>query len=111
MYDSDYRVAVGLQGQLEELLVRYDVDLVLAGHYHSSLRSKRIYKDRADDAKGIYHFTIGSAGYPKDTVGLYDKDWVAFFDDDYGFGRITVKNSSAMHWEFIRNKDSRGGSV
>ena len=39
----------------------YDVDLVLAGHYHSYLRSSRIKHDKRDDAEGIYHYTIGWA--------------------------------------------------
>lgn len=102
-YLADYNVAVGFQRQFEDLLIQYGVDLVLAGHYHSYLRSKRIYKDRADEERGVYHFTIGSAGGTHDGVGLYDKDWVEFFDTDYGFGRITIKNSSVMHWERIRN--------
>merc|ERR1712232_1271382 len=105
-YASDYGVGQGIQQEFEELLVQYDVDLVLAGHYHSYLRSKRIYKDKTDDEKGIYHFTIGSAGYTVDNAGLYDKDWNAFYSNDYGYGRITVANSSAMHWEYIRNKDN-----
>merc|ERR1712232_1403523 len=103
-YASDYGVAVGFQRQFEDLLVRYDVDLVLAGHYHSYLRSKRIYKDRADEEHGIYHFTIGSAGAYCCHGGRFcKKDWLAFFDGDFGFGRITIKNSTAMHWERIRN--------
>merc|ERR1711957_1136018 len=110
-YSGDYSVAQGFQAQFEELLVQYDVDLVLAGHYHSYLRSKRIYKDKADPVKGIYHFTIGSAGCALDYVGLYDKDWVEVFEKDYGFGRITIANSTAMHWEYIRNKDSHTHST
>lgn len=104
-YPSDYRVAKHFQSFFEDLLVQHDVDLVLAGHYHSYLRSKRIYKDKANVEAGIYHFTIGSAGYTPDGAGLYHKDWVDFFDDDYGYGRITIANSTAMHWEFIRNKE------
>jgi len=50
-----------------------------------------------------YHFTIGTAGKVYHNAGLYDKDWVGFFENDYGFGRITIKNSTAMHWERIRN--------
>lgn len=102
---SDYVVALGLQIELEELLVRYNVDLVLAGHYHSYLRTKRIYKDKANEKLGIYYFTIGSAGYPLDDADLYRKDWVGFVDHSFGVGRVTIANSSAMHWEFIRTDD------
>jgi len=105
-YWGDYNVAVNFQREFEDLLVHYDVDLVLAGHYHSYIRSNRIYKDRADNERGIYHFTIGSAGASLDTVGLYEKDWVERHDYDFGFGRITIENSSVMHWEYIRNKDN-----
>lgn len=105
MYASDYKVAENLQVLFEDLLVQYDVDLVLAGHYHSYLRSCRIYQDKCNDEKGIYHFTIGSAGGSADSVGLYNKDWDLHFEDEYGYGRITIANSSAMHWEFVRNKD------
>jgi hypothetical protein len=104
-YTGDYNVAVGFQAEFEELLMQYDVDLVLAGHYHSYLRSKRIYKDKADE-KGIYHYTVGSAGASLDGASLIDKDWVEHFEDNYGFGRITIANSTAMHWEFIRNKEN-----
>merc|ERR1712113_566200 len=75
-YEGDYTVAVNFQRLFEDLLVRYDVDLVLAGHYHSYLRSKRIYKDRADEEHGVYHFTIGSAGaYCCHGGRFYKKDW------------------------------------
>lgn len=109
-YEGDYIVARHLQGMLEEVLVQYDVDLVLAGHYHSYLRSKRIYKDKADENHGIYHFTIGSAGFDADSssVGLYDKDWLEVIQYNYGYGRITIENSTAMHWEFLRDVDNDG---
>merc|ERR1712228_543112 len=105
-YFGDYLVAENLQYLLEDLLVLHEVDLVLAGHYHSYLRSKRIYKDKANDDVGIYHFTIGSAGYSPDGAGLYEKDWVEYYDADYGYGRITIMNSTMMHWEFVRNNFS-----
>jgi len=106
-YHADYTVAEHMQANFEELLVQYDVDLVLAGHYHSYLRTKRIYKDKADDTKGIYHFTIGCAGFWMiDAAGLYKKDWNEYFGEHFGYGRITIVNSTAMHWEYVRNKDN-----
>lgn len=110
-YDDDLLVAQNLQRLLEDLLVQHDVDLVLAGHYHSYLRSSRIYKDKTDNERGIYHFTIGSAGAGPDKAGLYDKDWNVFFDEDHGYGRITIANSMAMHWEFVRVKENHSSPV
>jgi len=111
-YASDYAVAKGMQAEFEELLVKYDVDLVLAGHYHSYLRTTRIYQDKVDDENGIYHFTIGSAGASLDIVDLYSKDWVENFTMEFGIGKITVANSTHMHWEYIENKeDDNHGKV
>ena len=64
---------MGLQGCYEDLLMEHQVDLVLAGHYHSYLRSSKIYQDKRveDDQKGIYHFTVGSAGASVDFAPLY----------------------------------------
>ncbi|GMH91830.1 hypothetical protein TrST_g2655 [Triparma strigata] len=110
-YASDYEVSRNLQIEFEDLIVKYDVDIVLAGHYHSYLRSKRIYKDSANDEKGIYHFTIGSAGAALDGADLYPKDWVETYTLEFGIGKISVMNSTHMKWEFIENKenDDMGG--
>ena len=103
-YESDYDVAVGIQAEFEDLLVENYVDLVLAGHYHSYLRSSRIYKDQRDDEKGVYHFTIGSSGASLDDITLYEKDWVEVFKMEFGVGKITVFNETHLYWEFIESK-------
>eukprot|EP00518_Triparma_eleuthera_P007053 CAMPEP_0182477476 /NCGR_PEP_ID=MMETSP1319-20130603/30926_1 /TAXON_ID=172717 /ORGANISM="Bolidomonas pacifica, Strain RCC208" /LENGTH=151 /DNA_ID=CAMNT_0024678711 /DNA_START=16 /DNA_END=467 /DNA_ORIENTATION=- len=105
-YASDYRVAENMQAEFEELLIAHDVDLVLAGHYHSYLRTSRIYKDKVDDDKGIYHFTVGSAGASLDGAELIPKDWVEMYSLEFGIGKITVMNSTHLFWEFIENKDN-----
>ncbi|GMH99302.1 hypothetical protein TrLO_g8383 [Triparma laevis f. longispina] len=105
-YASDNEVSENIQLQMEELFVKHDVDLVLAGHYHSYLRSKRIYQDKADEDNGIYHFTIGSAGAALDDAGLVPKDWVETFSLEFGIGKISVANSTHMKWEFIENKEN-----
>jgi len=85
---------------------RYDVDLVMAGHYHSYLRTSRVYKDKRDEEKGIYHMTVGSAGASLDETTLYEKDWLEKFSMEFGIARISVVNSTHMHWEYIENKDN-----
>jgi hypothetical protein len=82
------------------------VDLVLAGHYHSYLRTSRIYKDKKDPVNGIYHMTVGSAGASLDVADLIEKDWTEYFSMNFGVARVTVANSTHMKWEFIENKDN-----
>jgi acid phosphatase type 7 len=113
-YPGDYNTSVILQQCYEDLFLSYGVDLVLAGHYHAYLRSSKINHDQrvADDEHGIYHFTIGSAGASVDKGSLMpDKDWVEYFEQEYGYGRITIYNSTALFWEFIRNRASSGDNV
>lgn len=109
-FQSDYDVSVGMQGEFEQLLIDYNVDLVLAGHYHAYLRTKRIYKDKHDNINGIVHITIGSAGAEADNTTLYEKDWVETFNENYGIGKITVTNDTHLYWEFIESyaKDETG---
>lgn len=106
-YISDYTTGLGIAACYEDLLIEYKVDLVLAGHYHSYLRSSKIYHNMKNETNGIYHYTIGSAGASLDSAALYPNlDWVEFFDDDFGYGRITVYNASTLLWEYVRNQDS-----
>ena len=82
---------------------------MLAGHYHSYMRTARIINDtvaKPNDV-GIYHFTIGSAGAILDTAGMVArKEWQLHFEANYGYGRVTVANRTHMLWEFIRVRDS-----
>jgi len=108
-YGADYDTGIRIRASLEPLLLDHQVDLVLAGHYHSYLRSSRIANDTAQPASSSapYHFTIGSAGALLDSAGaIADKDWRLHFEDTFGYGRITVANRTHMHWEFIRVSSS-----
>ena len=83
------------------------MDLFWAGHYHSYERVCPAFNDTCVPfGQGPVHITIGSAGASIDTVGLYGKAWSQFYDDDWGIGRITVANRTALHWEYLRNKDN-----
>lgn len=92
----------------EDLLQKNKVDLAWFGHYHSYERTCPLYKGECKRrGKGTVHMTIGSAGASLDSVGLLGKNWSMYFDDDFGIARVTVKNRTALHWEFVRNKDER----
>lgn len=61
------------------------------------------------------HITIGSAGAYLDKGVFYPQDWTLHsIQGEYGYGRITVANASAMHFEFVKagaENDTDVGSV
>lgn len=108
MYPKDHKVANHIQEGLEDLLYKYNVDLALWGHYHSYERTCRVYRNQCSP-KGTRHIVIGSAGIDlQDSIPQYDVEWSEHLELNYGYGRVTVANRSALLWEFIRNFD---GSV
>ena len=64
--DDDKRVGDKLVEMLEPLLLDAEVDLFVAGHYHSYTRTcaMRNFTCVQDDfnTRGIYHVTAGNAG-------------------------------------------------
>ena len=103
-YAADHRVALHMQIAFEELLHKYNVDLALWGHYHSYERTCRVYRSRCTPS-GTIHIVIGSAGADIDSAPQYDVPWSEHLEMSYGYGRVSVVNSSALLWEFIRNLD------
>lgn len=99
-------VGIGLRFAVEDLLFDYRVDLVLAGHYHAYHRTcDGLYRSRCDNG-GPTHITVGSAGAKLDEAWLYRNGWSAeFIRGEYGYGRITVANATALHFEFVRAGD------
>ena len=121
MYESEMQwdniaVSLGMRYEIEDLLYDHHVDLVLSGHYHAYLRScDGLYQSRCH-VGGPTHITVGSAGAHLDeNATLYSQEWtVTFIPMEYGYGRITVVNASAMHWEFLRagsENDTKAGIV
>eukprot|EP00730_Choanoeca_flexa_P015567 TRINITY_DN7178_c0_g1_i1.p1 TRINITY_DN7178_c0_g1~~TRINITY_DN7178_c0_g1_i1.p1 ORF type:complete len:681 (+),score=128.81 TRINITY_DN7178_c0_g1_i1:193-2235(+) len=105
-YPADYDVAVGMQHEFEDLIYK-KVDLALYGHYHSHERTCPVYRNKCQPpGEAPIHIVIGSAGATLDVDKLYGKNWSMFFDNDYGYGRVTVANETAMHWEYVRTKDN-----
>lgn len=51
------------------------------------------------------HLTIGTAGAHLDEadVGVFTNSWTAnVILQTYGYGRISIKNESALHFEFVK---------
>jgi acid phosphatase type 7 len=111
----DYAVALALRAELEDLLIKYRVDLVLGGHYHSYVRTcQGLYKQKCNKG-GPLHITVGSAGAHLNNNTLYENGWTEkFLQATFGYGWITVMNATALHFEFVKagsDQDPDAGSV
>ena len=103
---AQYDIALGMQSEFEPILLKYEVDLVLAGHFHSYLRTSRVANDKRDEDNGIVHITVGSAGASLDASdGCSELEWTEYFTQNWGVGKVTVENSTHVKWEFIENHD------
>lgn len=103
-YQADGIVCHHLREALEDMFYQYQVDLALWGHYHSYERTCAVYR-RQCNPHGTTHITVGSAGCQLDSAGTFQTAWSRHFEVNFGYGRITVANSSALLWEFVRNVD------
>jgi hypothetical protein len=97
-------VGQAMRDEFEDLLLAYQVDLVLAGHYHEYQRTcDGLY--RAECGRGgPMHITVGSAGAKLDVGFDLVNQWTDYFiKGEFGYGRITVANATDLHFEFVRH--------
>ncbi len=107
-FSGNIFVSLGMQHLFEDLLYKYRVDLILWAHYHSYERTCVVYKQKCVQ-DGVTHITIGTAGQSEDTELYVKEEWSLFHrkDNPYGYGRVTVANRSALHWEYFVNSDDK----
>ena len=103
MYWEQNDVGIGMRMEFEDLLYDYSVDLYLAGHYHTYLRTcDGLFRSRCGQG-GPTHITVGAAGAVFHTFDLYENDWTAaYIKGVYGYGRISIANASALHFEYVK---------
>jgi len=112
---ADNAVGIGMRMEFEALFKIYHVDLVLSGHYHSYFRScAGLFQSQCNNG-GPTHIIVGTAGAYLDNSKFYSNHWsVKNIQGEYGYGRITVANSTAMHFEFVKagaEDDKTSGKV
>ncbi|XP_066910738.1 uncharacterized protein [Clytia hemisphaerica] len=98
----DYKTTIHMQQYVEDLLYEHKVDLGLWAHYHSYERTCKVYRNECRE-DGILHLMIGSAGKQLDSEKWYKKEWSAYHDRNYGYGRFSVKNSTHIFFEFVQD--------
>jgi hypothetical protein len=108
-------VGIAMRYEMEDLLRDYQVDLFLSGHYHAYHRScAGLYRSKCHNG-GPTHITVGSGGARLDDTQLFRNTWSAkFIKQEYGYGRITVMNATALHFEFVKagdQNDTTAGDV
>ena len=87
-YRADYNYAQNMQRLFEDLLHENEVDLFLAGHYHSYERTCSVYKKECVAEGGTTHIITGAAGYALDQTGQIpgeDLSWSEYLDT-YNYG-------------------------
>ena len=95
---------------LEVILMKYNVDLYLCGHEHSYERSFPVFngtvqpQDTTHYLNPLYpiYIVTGSAGC-QEGFDYYDKvfygPYSAFRSSSYGYGHLTVYNSTHLYWD------------
>jgi len=89
----------------ESLLYQYKVDISFTGHIHAYERTAPMYNySVAPD--GMVTLVVGNGGNGE---GLYpdwrqpQPVWSMHRESNYGFGSLTVYNSTDLHWQMIKD--------
>lgn len=113
---SDARVRIGLPYThwyaLEDVLMKFGVDLTIWAHEHSYERLWPIYnlkvyngsyEEPYRNPKALVHVTTGSAGCgaKHDPFPKTKPDWSAFRSTDYGYSRLKVINRTHLYLEQV----------
>jgi len=98
---------------VEKLLYDYGVDLYICGHEHSYERMFPVYNGKVMNGslahpyvnpKGTVHLVSGSAGSKEGLENFGSRGmgpWSAFRSSTYGYARMTVYNTTHLHWEQV----------
>jgi len=92
----------------EDLLYQHKVDISFTGHIHAYERTAPMY-NYSVVSDGLVTLVVGNGGNGE---GLYpdwrqpQPDWSIHRESKYGFGSLTVFNSSTLHWQMIRDDGS-----
>eukprot|EP01084_Bolivina_argentea_P038028 70317_1 len=103
IFPADNAEDAGLLHLLEPTLFKYNVDLLLAGHFHSYERTCALYNYTCIGREngGITHMTIGTAGTTLDNALYQNANWSVFRDEiDWGYGKFMV-NTTTLIGQFV----------
>lgn len=111
-YEGDWQVGQRMAHELDSLLLKYQVNLFLAGHYHYYQRTCPVSAGTCKEGQNgepsaPVHLTVGSAGYPSDDPpGFKAVSWVESSIRAYGYVEIAVKGADSLHLIFRGSRNS-----
>jgi hypothetical protein len=96
----------GFRALLEPVLYKYNVDLVMNGHLHSSQRTCALYNYTCDENGPVYIIS-GSSGAMLEPSSVNDPtNLVQFYNDrSCGFYVVAIANSTHARLTWTRNSD------
>jgi hypothetical protein len=108
-YKSDYDISLLLRQYLEPLLIKNHVDVIFSGHYHAYERTCAVKEEKCmstneEKVLGPIHIMIGSAGAELDDIDYLPKPWSLNAQQEYGYGRMHIYNSTHARFEFLRTR-------
>eukprot|EP00892_Ulva_mutabilis_P006097 jgi/Ulvmu1/385/UM001_0392.1 len=108
-HHANRKVAKHLRHHIEDLLLKYGVDVVASGHVHSHSRTCTVIDKECSPFCGgsVLHVITGSGGHKLSKISHHQPHWVEYASRSWGYSRFTVDESSplgvsALTIEFIR---------
>ena len=100
---------VDMRDSMESLFYKYKVNVVFAGHVHAYERSFPVYQN-VTTKDGPVYINIGDGGNREGHANTFqpgpEPSWSAFRNGtQYGHGRLIMKDSFSLKWEWHRNVD------
>lgn len=105
--DADLKVSIHFREELEGLMWKYKVNLMLVGHQHSYERSCPVRDGECTpDGVGPVHIIVGSAGASLETKGFSNQigNWSVSHVNDWGYLRVD-SSEEAMRLQFVLNRN------
>ena len=102
-------------GAVEDLMMKYKVDLALWGHVHNAQVTCPVYKGKCmekgeDGYAAPIHAVIGNAGQMLDQVPLpsHVKTFTRYFAPEFGYSTISVEGDKRLSMRLFGNLDDKG---
>jgi len=110
--------SVAIQRSFEDLFNKFKVDIIWNGHVHSYERNYPAYKNKRTsdsyvNAPNPFNIITGCAGSLEGLKNEHETKWdqpapswsAHRYGSDYGYGILTVTNSTNLDWKFYRVGD------